>query len=183
MNCDQAFEHLTDPELADSSELHRHLAGCPRCRDMQATLAPALALFARDPAVPGSMPEPRPAGPSALDVASVPCEELNPPAPAFLTTEAIEIAEIAAERLSMRRIPRREQGWHVVLRYAAVFIIGCGLVFTVAGGRLGGGAPAAAPVREVADCTREEAARNDLALRLPARQVVQSCVACHLGAH
>lgn len=183
MNCDQAFEHLTDPELADGAALHRHLAGCPRCRDMQATLAPALALFAKDPAAPGSMPEPRPTGPSALDVASVPCDELNPPTPKFLTTEAVEIAEFAAQRLSTRRTPPRDQGWRVVVRYAAVFLIGCGVVFTIAGGRLGGGTPAAAPVRELAECTREEAARNDLALRLPSRQVVQSCVACHLVTH
>ncbi|HVV98857.1 MAG TPA: hypothetical protein VHB77_00885 [Planctomycetaceae bacterium] len=182
MNCDQAFEHLTDPDLADSVELRQHLVGCPRCRDMQETLAPALALFARDHAAPGSMPEPRPAGPSALDVASVPCDELNPPAPKFLTTEAVEIAEIAARRLSTRT-PAHDQRWRIALRYAAVFLIGCGVVFTVAGGRLGGGAPAAAPAPQIADCTRVEAARNDLALRLPSRQVVQSCVACHLATH
>src|SRR5688572_14840650 len=45
MNCDQAFDNLTDPARRSSPELSRHLASCARCRQMHETLAPALALF------------------------------------------------------------------------------------------------------------------------------------------
>ncbi len=42
MNCDTAFDLMTDAEGAGSLALANHLAGCPRCRQMQETLAPAL---------------------------------------------------------------------------------------------------------------------------------------------
>ncbi len=44
MNCDQAFELLTDPDnqAAAGWELDQHLASCPRCRSMSETLMPAL---------------------------------------------------------------------------------------------------------------------------------------------
>ncbi len=42
MNCDTAFDLMTDAEGAASLALANHLAGCPRCRQMQETLAPAL---------------------------------------------------------------------------------------------------------------------------------------------
>lgn len=45
MNCDEAFEYLTDPVLSSSEQLEWHLSQCPRCRQMQETLAPALTLF------------------------------------------------------------------------------------------------------------------------------------------
>ena len=46
MNCDQAFDALTDNNLRDSNELTQHLDSCPRCRDMADMLDPALDLFA-----------------------------------------------------------------------------------------------------------------------------------------
>ena len=48
MNCDTAFDLMTDPETAGSSALARHLESCPRCRQMQQTLAPALDFLSRD---------------------------------------------------------------------------------------------------------------------------------------
>lgn len=51
MNCDDAFDALTDPlrwsdPLAGKgAELQEHLARCPRCRQMEETLSPALQLF------------------------------------------------------------------------------------------------------------------------------------------
>lgn len=45
MNCDQAFDALTDNNLRGSNELIQHLDGCPRCRDMADMLDPALDLF------------------------------------------------------------------------------------------------------------------------------------------
>ena len=45
MNCDHAFECLTDPARRESQALASHLATCPRCRDMADALSPALDLF------------------------------------------------------------------------------------------------------------------------------------------
>ena len=45
MNCDQAFDAMTDPCEIDSPELSFHLASCTRCRQMFETLEPALGLF------------------------------------------------------------------------------------------------------------------------------------------
>ena len=45
MNCDEAFEYLTDSSLRDHQELRWHLELCPRCRQMKEILDPALELF------------------------------------------------------------------------------------------------------------------------------------------
>ena len=45
MNCDLAFDCLTDPARRDSGELNDHLAQCPRCRDMAEALEPAIDLL------------------------------------------------------------------------------------------------------------------------------------------
>ena len=42
MNCDTAFDLMTDAGGCQSAALALHLRGCPRCRQMQETLAPAL---------------------------------------------------------------------------------------------------------------------------------------------
>lgn len=42
MDCDEAFQLMTDPRGAQSPALQWHLQGCPRCRQMLETLAPAL---------------------------------------------------------------------------------------------------------------------------------------------
>lgn len=45
MNCDEAFDLMTHPTDYTSNELQWHLQMCPRCRQMQETLAPALKSF------------------------------------------------------------------------------------------------------------------------------------------
>lgn len=46
MNCDQAFDAMTDPTGSAAGALREHLSCCPRCRQMRETLAPALEAFA-----------------------------------------------------------------------------------------------------------------------------------------
>jgi hypothetical protein len=45
MNCDQAFDYLTNPQLRDAEELQAHFSTCPRCRNLADVLEPALGLF------------------------------------------------------------------------------------------------------------------------------------------
>ena len=48
MNCDQAFDVMTSSERESDRDLNAHLARCPRCREMQQTLEPALGMFRGD---------------------------------------------------------------------------------------------------------------------------------------
>jgi hypothetical protein len=45
MNCDLAFDCLTDPARRQCAELTEHLTRCPRCRDMAEALEPAIDLL------------------------------------------------------------------------------------------------------------------------------------------
>ncbi len=49
MNCDDAFEYMTDATKHDTNDLQWHLDMCPRCRRMKETLEPALSLLTVDP--------------------------------------------------------------------------------------------------------------------------------------
>lgn len=49
MNCDDAFEYMTDVTRQDAGDLQWHLDMCPRCRRMKETLEPALSLLTMDP--------------------------------------------------------------------------------------------------------------------------------------
>jgi len=45
MNCDEAFDAITDADGRNTDQFRWHLDRCPRCRQMQQVLEPALALF------------------------------------------------------------------------------------------------------------------------------------------
>lgn len=45
MNCDEVFDLLTSPMGSGCEPLRDHLEHCPRCRDLQEAIAPALAAF------------------------------------------------------------------------------------------------------------------------------------------
>lgn len=89
MNCDEAFELLTSRDGRTSESLDAHLQRCPRCREMQEILSPALDWLAWD--------------------AEAPVPDRRGPATAFaplLTAQAVSIAEEAARRLPGRRSQR-----------------------------------------------------------------------------
>lgn len=112
MNCDQAFDCLTDSRRRHSAELERHLAACPRCRQMHDTLEPALDLFdgvVEEPDVSALVREPRASG----------------------QPESLRVAEQTAARLFAARDPgRRGSDWNGFLRYTTVFV--CGAVVVLA---------------------------------------------------
>lgn len=169
MNCDTAFDLLTDPQGAASVALESHLARCPRCRQMQETLAPALD-WMQDAAGAEDRDDLIAAGRSPGDRA-----------PAFATAEALEIAQQAAARLSTRRLSSavRYQRWAIRLAACAA------LVF--AGGLLGRAMVSGLPVNdgnpESSVCRRAEVATHTAGTRSPAQiqALVASCTACHLA--
>lgn len=107
MNCDQAFDCLTDSGRRHSAQLEEHLAHCGRCRQMQETLEPALDLFDE------LVPEPDLSARAATQT---------------LAPESVRVAEQAASRLlaagTQPPVRRRSPVW----RYAAAAMIGAALM-------------------------------------------------------
>lgn len=187
MNCDEIFEALTSRGGPSRPEVRRHLAGCPRCRD----LADALAL----------LDVPMPAGPQP-DVSRL----LDVPAP----FRAVRAAAESAERLAIpagsatcarsERSGRSRQRWMSAgwgrqgLRYALAFFSGAAASLGVAA-LLHSGLPvsASAMVHDAALVATDSQKHRVLCLwttrKTPTSQspepsnsndIILSCVACHL---
>jgi hypothetical protein len=167
MNCDTAFNLMTDADGSRSLALARHLDDCPRCRQMQATLAPALNFVA-----PGESGES--VHESATPFAAAGSRGGRQP---LVTAEALAVARHCAADLTARTDAPRVRLQRLALkslRYAAVFAAGLLLAFTLFETRRG------AVPGNAEKCTRHEAARND-AQRTAAeiRTLALSCAACH----
>jgi hypothetical protein len=189
MNCDDAFDALTDPAWANTAELAEHLAKCPRCRELKQVLEPALSLLCGDLPAEPAMPAARPNEGRENDHAAASQKS-------FLSVEAIGVAEAAAARLASLsapsgsrpavRLPRHRfsgRALQGVLCAAfgglAVFCIG-----------LWGGKSDVAPqpsrvpvVIPARACRRNAIPKKGTQTRENARAVILSCVACHLQDH
>lgn len=107
MNCDQAFDCLTDSGRRHSPQLEEHLSRCTRCRQMQETLEPALDLFDE------LVPEPDLSSRTAIRT---------------LAPESVRVAEQAASRLLSAGAQPPLRRHTPVLRYAAAAMIGAALM-------------------------------------------------------
>src|SRR5262245_17773193 len=163
MNCDTAFDLLTDSEGSRSLALARHLDDCPRCRQMRETLAPALEFLSSEDAPGKEFSGVIESGRSAVRKPIV-------------TVEALAVARQAAADL-MKRAASPRAFWRQFarrsLRYAAVFAAGLFLASALFEMR-------DRPAPGGKFCTRTEAARDD-ANRTPAEinRLALSCAACH----
>jgi hypothetical protein len=161
MNCDTAFELMTDPGAHTSLELERHLAGCPRCRQMQEMLSPALSW----------MSEARESAPAASGGA-----ERSPP---VLTEELIRTARHAAGVLVRQSDSRWGRfRWRALAmgRGAAVACAGGLAIWLVVQGM---GQKPAAP----AECTRDQASQAPVGRsEIEIRALIAQCAACHRAA-
>jgi predicted anti-sigma-YlaC factor YlaD len=103
MNCDQAFDQMTQPGGGTDPLLQSHLAECRRCREMQETLAPAIELFEADARAHREEP---------------------------WRTESESTGDLAthtARRLTEAAVRPRRLG--MLLGYAAAVLLGAGLVW------------------------------------------------------
>lgn len=179
MNCDQAFDALTDPNLRDSQELQTHLDNCPRCAEMQQILAPALDLFA-----PQSEAE-------HLDHATDSDSTRRPAEMFYLSPEAIQVAQQTADELARQQPAqgRSAQSAMLVMKYAALFLLGSAVTLgafslssiSKSADRSNNPGPVSQCVwknRNVARPILEPADRSNI--ELTAANVTQTCVACHL---
>ena len=165
MNCDQAFEALTDPGRRHDRELERHLDACPRCRQMQAVLEPALELF--DEPLPASLAH----SPSAAQ------------AP-LLSAETVRLAEREAAALRRRVTGGQFTRTGVIATLAAsaaLFAMGAltALGLGTASERTVD-APPPRPAAVAEQCLWSLQDRQEEPGS--ARAIVLSCVSCHLPA-
>ena len=156
MNCDQAFDYLTDSSRRDSENLARHLEGCGRCRQLRETLEPALGLF------DDLVPEP---GTGAFELTARAAGE-----------DSVRIAEQSAARLSGQRRWSTAR-FRAGCRYAAVFLIGASLAFGVGAIQSDPGDDSPPAGSFCAWQNRTESADRG---SMDARAITLSCVACHL---
>jgi hypothetical protein len=171
MNCDTAFEVMTDAEECQSAALAQHLRGCPRCRQMQEILSPALGYL-----VPGPCATAVHESAGERDEASG-----GGGRQPFLTLEALTVARDAASALAARTetwLDRRRSFAGRALRWAAVFAAGIvlGLVLvehhdqTASQERISLGK----------ECTRHVAARDESSRsEAEIQRLALSCAACH----
>jgi len=163
MNCDQAFDDLTNPLLLDRDELEQHLRQCARCRQMQETLAPALSWMTDSPAD----------WPHRTDKSS----DSGP----LLTLQALQVAERCALELKTRR-PLPASTWlrRGLMLTAAAF---CGFALGVWGIEQRE-PPAAVSLPQEAGllkvCLWTQPSREAAAPDRSARHIVASCILCHV---
>jgi cytochrome c553 len=176
MNCDIAFELMTEPHGGRSLALREHLEQCPRCRQMQETLAPALEWLADVAQLPSSEFRSDSTVGSLATASTIPALEM---------ADAVAIAQQSSERLSIRCVAPREKvrRWiSTAVRSAALVAIGGFLALTV----LSGGNPGdRSTERRAGDsglrCRRHDLAADRAESRSPAeiRSLIATCAACH----
>jgi hypothetical protein len=160
MKCDQAFELMTDPIGTTSPALQRHLERCPRCRQMQDTLSPALDWMRRSTDAPS-------ASEGAFGGESP-----------FLTAQAVMVAEQAA-----RSLPRRHGEWFGDSLRRALLITAVALLGVAFGALMmepRSRETPALPAGTLTACLWDQPSLRDKLPDFSARGVVVSCVACHV---
>jgi len=181
MNCDDAFECLTDPTRQDCDELKWHLDLCSRCRQMKEVLAPALQLFSPSPGDDFGRTSPADSG---LDL-----EQTPEPASRPLPVESILLAERTAEQLARQRENpqgnvRRNTGLGTLVRLTAVFLLGAAVTFAGITWKTRRERPSAAeaPYSKDGACLWLNRDAEPVRTERPtdARHVVLSCNDCHL---
>ncbi|WP_417384511.1 hypothetical protein [Gimesia sp.] len=195
MNCDEAFELITHPTDHQCEELQWHLQLCPRCRQMQETLAPALSSFQQILDESAETDE-------LTDLYS----ELQQPAdhnalPAFpaagkpfLSAETVRMAEQAATRLTAETGVNRKADRPAPLKSNHKRLMNAALIL-MAGILMGWGISLDVPEKSITGAAGvpqgkqsclwiaqrdENAGASTRMEKSSVNSVVLSCVACHL---
>jgi hypothetical protein len=166
MNCDTAFDLMTEANGSRSGALAQHFETCARCRQMQETLAPALEFLMQD--------EPSPYFSSGgRDGATSDAGGRQP----FVSVDSVRIAEHAAFRLAAQAdLPRvrRQRLTGQLTRYAAAFAAGLLLALVLIPDR-----NQEKPM-PAGQCTRQAASSEKTGRSAEAIQALaQSCAVCH----
>jgi|GEM_PF-1044305 len=182
MNCDLAFDCLTDPARRDCDELAAHLQNCPRCRDMAEALEPAIDLLSEVSSAETLSAETLSADGAALENAGLfgepPTKKSEPrrqasPLDGRLTAPVKSVSEPAWPTApwhteSQRRLQRRLVTWQIL---AGIAGLSCFLAAITQLRQSDQQVLAALPTSR--ECQRAEPTEA------PASTVVTGCVACH----
>ncbi|MGZ0170463.1 MAG: hypothetical protein ACKVHE_12965 [Planctomycetales bacterium] len=168
MNCDQAFDALTNNYLRNSDVLIQHLDGCPRCRDMADMLDPALDLFGDVLEASGEYEAPAASEAFADDYS-------NKLEPASETENSPSTRPRTASRpwlqTSQRRPASQRDGFRVAAFLMLIAVLMAAMVNVERGSRND-----AVAISLPADCQRSSTTESS------SDNVVAGCVACHLNA-
>ncbi|QDV49165.1 hypothetical protein [Gimesia fumaroli] len=197
MNCDEAFELMTHPTDHQCEELLWHLQMCPRCQQMQETLAPALESFQQILDESTDLDEfdkfPSDFQQSAEQESPSIFPKTGQP---FLSAETVRMAEQAATRLRSEAGTSQKQQTPAPKRYqkrllnaalilVAGFLMGWGMSLDAPKSPL---SPTANSLPGQQPClwiAQRENGANSISPKTEREQasvqsVVLSCVACHL---
>jgi hypothetical protein len=183
MNCDEAFDALTDPTESNHSALKWHLEFCRRCREMQEVLAPALAMFSGETCGSGDshstslrrMESATEAGSRIRDVETSDRPRSKP----FLTPDAVRVAEETARTLH----PLRKRGairWIMASMVCLMTVLGVFFAMNSADPGTSRGSNSTMLADHCLWTERDAAQTQTPAEKASSRWVVLSCVACHL---
>jgi hypothetical protein len=168
MNCDQAFDALTDKILRNGDLLIQHLDTCPRCRDMADMLDPALNLFEDVVEPSGEFEAPAPtevfADDHSTSVESAPTLDRTP-------STRPQTANRPWLQTSQRRAASQRDGVRVAAFLMLIAVLMAAMVNVERGSRND-----AVAISLPADCQRSSTTESS------ADNVVAGCVACHLNA-
>lgn len=168
MNCDDAFDALTDPQRRGDSELQQHLARCARCRQMEETLSPALHLFEVDQAE----------GEPSQYGAAVPSAAPESAAPHALQSRSRNVARRGIRR-SAGRPASRTRSHLLAVAVTAVLVLGIASSWKSPNSGI---TPLPRLASQIEDCSwlRPETI-GARARETAAAHVVAGCVTCHLA--
>ncbi len=178
MNCDQAFDQMTDLALSDRSELQQHLVRCARCRQMQEILSPAISAFSESEESSGS-PEP-----TSSNAEHVSRSYADSP---WLSPDSVQIAEQNAKQLMyrVRSSKRRSHSRLAALRYAAAMFVGALIAYGLGGAWFENESDefSGRAASNIENCHWLHQGSTVLPVRQEhsASQLVASCVHCHSG--
>ncbi|NQV26675.1 MAG: hypothetical protein HQ518_20165 [Rhodopirellula sp.] len=176
MNCDQAFDALTDKHVRNSDSLIQHLDDCPRCRDMVDMLAPALNLFDKatfDETIEATGEYDAPSPPENVLPEKFSNECSWQTEPAFHLKPHRSPRPYPASRPWMQAADRRASSQKDGLRVAA-FLMLIAVMMAAMVNVERGSRNAAVTITLPESCQRSEATEST------ADNVVAGCVACHL---
>lgn len=167
MNCDQAFDALTDNNLRGSNELIQHLDDCPRCRDMADVLDPALDLFTDVLEASGEFETSAPADNFGNEYSD--SAELAPTSETAPSTRP-STANRPWLQTSQRRAASQRDGFRVAAFLMLIAVMMAAMVNVERSGRND-----AVAITLPADCQRSANTESS------SDNVVAGCVACHLN--
>lgn len=164
MNCDQAFDCLTDPQHRDLDALQCHLDACSRCRDLAEALQPALTLFDEASSDFGCLP-------SAPEIHC--SDEVSRAVPrSAQSRHASKWASAAYDAALQSHSHRHKEGAKIAV---VLLLIGA---FTAALAHVG--RESSGPLAQVAEVGGESCLRERLDATTESAPALAACLACHL---